>query len=52
MKKIKPILENYDALKKVRKQVPPPSKIFGGSPKENNKRNRKKIKNDIKNEKW
>ncbi len=43
------VIKEIDSIKRIRKPVAPPSKTFGGTPKQNNKRNRKKSKQDIKN---
>jgi len=45
---IKPI-KQIDSLKRVRKPIAPPSNVFGGTQKQNNKRDRKRIKQHIKN---
>lgn len=42
------VIKQIDSLKRVRKPIAPPEKIFGGTPKENNKRDRKKSKQNIK----
>ena len=43
------VIKEIDSIKKIRKPVAPPSKVFGGTSKQNNKRDRKKSKQDIKN---
>ena len=46
------VIKQIDSLKRVRKPIAPPTKTFGGTPKENNKRDRKKIKQHIKNDRY
>ncbi len=40
--------EKYDPMKKMRKPIAPPSKVFGGSPKDKNKMDRKNSKQRLK----
>ena len=44
------VIKEIDSLKRIRKPIAPPSKVFGGTPKQNNKRDRKKSKQEIKND--